>query len=141
MMTEERYNQYISDFNAACAGDGNGFSDFYDKYYEPGAVFEYIPNATKNVGKEVVVSFWQHVHGLMHEEIKPHRSFLSSDTSVATEAPIDFLCKKDMEWVGVKHKAGSSFRLLMSAFYDLSENGKFKYVRVYSIYHPDYQVR
>jgi hypothetical protein len=77
----------------------------------------------------------------MHEEIKHHRSFLISDTQIAVEAPIDFLCKKDVEWVGVRHKAGSSFRLLMSAFYDISTSGKFEYVRVYSIYHPDYQLR
>jgi hypothetical protein len=140
-MTEEKYNKYISDFNAACAGDSNAFGDFYDKYYEPDAIFEYIPNATKNVGKEVTVSFWKHVHEIMHEEIKHHRSFLISDTQIAVEAPIDFLCKKDVEWVGVKHKAGSSFRLLMSAFYDISTSGKFEYVRVYSIYHPDYQLR
>ncbi len=140
MMTEEEYNQYISDFNAACAGDGSAFGDFYDKYYEPDAVFEYIPNATKNVGKEVTVSFWKHVHDIMHEEIKEHRSFVISDTTLATEAPIDFFCKKNLEWNGVKHKAGSSFRLLMSAFYDINTGGKFEYVRVYSIYHPDYQL-
>jgi len=138
-MKEERYSQYIKDFNAACSGGGGGFGDFFDKYYEPDAVFEYIPNATKNIGRDVVVSFWEHVHGLMHEEIKHHRTFVSSDTKVATEAPIDFKCKKDMVWVGVEHKAGDTFRLMMSAFYDLSENGKFKYVRVYSVYHPDYQ--
>lgn len=140
-MTEEIYNQYISDFNSACAGDGSAFGDFYDKYYEPDAIFEYIPTATKNVGKDVTVAFWEHVHDIMHEEIKDHRSFIISDTAIAVESPIDFLCKKDIEWVGVKHKAGSSFRLLMSAFYDISTSGKFEYVRVYSIYHPDYQSR
>ena len=140
-MTEEEYNQYISDFNAACAGDGSGFTAFYDRYYEPDAVFEYMPNATKNTGKEVTVSFWKHVHEIMHEEIKPHSSFVLSDTTLATEAPIDFLCKKDLEWVGEKHKAGTSFRLMMSAFYDISPSDKFKYVRVYSVYHPDYQLR
>jgi len=140
-MTEEEYNQYISDFNAACAGDGSGFTAFYDRYYEPDAVFEYMPNATKNAGKEVTVSFWKHVHEIMHEEIKPHSSFVLSDTTLATEAPIDFLCKKDLEWVGEKHKAGTSFRLMMSAFYDISPSDKFKYVRVYSVYHPDYQLR
>ena len=65
---------------------------------------------------------------------------MSSDTAVASEAPIDFQCKKDLEWVGVKHKAGSSFRLRMAAFYDVSVGGKFEYVRVYSVYHPDYQM-
>ena len=35
MMTEEKYNQYISDFNAACAGDGSAFGEFFDKYFEP----------------------------------------------------------------------------------------------------------
>ncbi len=139
-MTEERYKQYIADFNAACAGDGTAFSEFYDNYDEPEGIFEYIPNATKNVGKEITVSFWKNVHGLMREEMKPHRSLVISDDAIAVKAPIDFLCKKDLEWVGVKHKAGSSFRLLMSAFYDVSTSGKFKYVRVYSIYHPDYQV-
>jgi len=139
MITEAYYKQYVSDFNAACAGDGTGFSEFYDTYYEPDAVFEYIPNATKNVGKDMTVSFWKNVHDLMQEEMKDHRSLVISDTTVAVEAPIDFLCKKDLEWVGVKHQAGSSFRLLMSAFYDVSARGKFEYVRVYSIYHPAYQ--
>ena len=140
MMTEDEYNQYINDFNAACAGDGAGFDSFYDKYYEPNAVFEYIPNATKNVGKDVIVSFWREVHDIMLENINDHVSFLSSHTAVASEAPIDFQCKKDLEWVGVKHKAGSSFRLRMAAFYDVSAGGKFEYVRVYSVYHPNYQV-
>jgi hypothetical protein len=43
--------------------------------------------------------------------------------------------------VGVKHKAGTSFRLLMAAFYRVSPNDKFDYVHVYSIYHPDYQLK
>ena len=139
-MTEEKYNQYIADFNAACASDGTGFGEFYDKYYEPDAVFEYIPNATKNVGKEVTVNFWKHVYEIMHEEMKPHSFLLMSEKQMAVECPIDFLCKKDLEWVGVKHKAGTSFRLLVAGFYKISPNDKFQYVRVYSIYHPDYQV-
>jgi hypothetical protein len=57
MMTEAEYTQYTNDFNKACAGDGTGFEAFFDKYYEPNAVFEYIPNATKNSGKEITVSF------------------------------------------------------------------------------------
>ncbi len=140
MMTEAEYNQYISDFNAAFDGDGSTFGDFYDKYYEPNAVFEYIPNATKNVGKEITVSFWQMAHEMMHEEIKPHRSLVISGSKIAVEAPIDFFCKKDLEWVGVQYKAGSSFRLLMAAFYDFANTGKIEYARVYSIFHPDYQL-
>jgi hypothetical protein len=140
MITEEKYSQYIKDFNAVCADDGADIGAFYDKYYEPDAVFEYIPDATKNVGKDVTVAFWSGVREIMREEIKDHISFLSSDTAVASEAPIDFQCRKDLEWVGVKHKAGSSFRLRMAAFYEVSARGKFKYVRVYSVYHPDYQV-
>ncbi len=72
MITEEIYNQYIRDFNAACAGDGTGSSAFYDKYHEPNATFEYSSKATKNVGKDVAVSFWKSVHGLMQEEIQDH---------------------------------------------------------------------
>ncbi len=140
-MTEAEYTQYTKDFNEACAGDGTAFGAFFDKYYEPNAVFEYIPNATKNAGKEITVSFWKSVHDMMQEEIKPHNSLVISERKIAVEAPIDFLCKKDIEWVGEKHKAGSSFRLLMSAFYDLSDNGKMEYVRVYSIYHYDYQLK
>ena len=69
----------------------------------------------------MAVSFGKYVHDIMHEEIKEHRSLIISDTTLAVEAPIDFLCKKDLEWVGERHTAGSSFRLLMSAFYDISE--------------------
>jgi hypothetical protein len=141
MVTKEKYNQYIKDFNAACAGDGTGFDAFFDKYFEPSAIFEYIPTAEKNSGKELTVSFWKKVHEIMHEEIKEHTTLLVSENAVATEAPIDFLCKKDLEWVGEKHKAGTSFRLLMAAFYHVSPNDKFEYVRVYSIYHADYQKR
>lgn len=140
MLTEEKYNQYIKDFNAACSGDGSGFDAFYDKYYEPGAVFEYIPNATKNVGKDETVAFWKRVHDTMREQIQDHVSYLSAKTAVAFEAPIEFQCKKDLEWVGVKHKAGSSFRLRMAAFYEVSVGGNFEYVRVYSVYHSDYQI-
>jgi hypothetical protein len=139
IMNEATYNQYIKDFNSACAGKGI-FGDFYDKYYEPDAVFEYIPKAQKNIGRNKTIAFWESVHDIMTEEIQPHISFLITGSKVATEAPIDFKCKKDLDWVGVTHKAGSSFRLCMAAFYDLSENDKFKYVRVYSIYHEAYQV-
>jgi hypothetical protein len=65
---------------------------------------------------------------------------VASPTTIASEAPIDFLCKKDLEWVGVPHKAGTSFRLMMAAFYEVGPSGKFQYVRVYSIYNPAYQV-
>ena len=141
MMTEADYTQYTRDFNEACAGDGTGFGAFFDKYYEPDAVFEYIPNATKNSGRAVTVSFWEGVHQIMQEEIQPHTSFVSAGRKIAVEAPIDFLCRKDLEWVGEKHAAGSAFRLMMAAFYTLSDSGKMKYVRVYSIYNPAYQLK
>lgn len=141
MITESVYLQYTRDFNAACAGDGTGFDAFYDKYYEPNATFEYIPNATKNTGKSVTVAFWKHVHELMLEKIQDHHTLVIGKNQIAVEAPIDFTCKKDLEWVGVEHAKGSSFRLMMAAFYDVSVNGKFEYVRVYSIYHRDYQLK
>lgn len=138
-MNETKYNRYTEDFNSACMGNMT-FTDFFDKYYEPEAVFEYIPQAKKNVGRQEIVSFWQSVHDIMTEKIQPHYSLLITESNVAVEAPIDFTCKKNLEWVGVKRKAGSTFRLRMAAFYDLGENDKFKYVRVYSIYHEDYQI-
>ena len=141
MISEEQYRQYIADFNAACDGDGSGFGAFYDKWYAPDAVFEYIPTAKKNVGREVTVAFWRKVHDLMHEQIRDHTSFLTSATEIATEAPIDFYCKQDLEWVGVKYKKGTSFRLLMAGFYRVGENNKIESVRVYSIYNPAYQVK
>jgi len=140
-MTETEYTQYTKDFNEACAGDGSAFGHFFDKYYEPNAVFEYIPKAAKNSGKEITVAFWKSVHDIMQEEIQPHRTLVISEMKIAAEAPIDFKCKKDLEWVGEKHSAGSSFRLMMAAFYNLSEKGKINYVRVYSIYHNDYQLK
>ncbi len=76
----------------------------------------------------------------MLEAIKDHVSFLSFDTAFASEAAFDLQCRKDLEWVGVKHKAGSSFRLRMAAFYDVSVVGKFEYVCVYSVCHPGYQM-
>ena len=140
MITEQQYNQYIADFNGACARTGMSFSEFYDKWYEPDATFEYLPMAAVNSGKDKAVAFWTSVGEIMEETIRDHTYLLTSDTSIATEAPIDFLCKQDLEWVGVKHKAGTSFRLMMAGFYTVSKNDKVKYTRVYSIYHPHYQV-
>ena len=139
MLTEREYERYTADFNAVCAGDGSGFGEFFDKYYEPDAVFEYVPNATKNSGRTVTVAFWQGVHEIMTETIRSHESFVASGSTLAIEAPIDFLCKQDLEWVGEPHQAGDTFRLMMCAFYHFSPGGKIQRVRVYSIYHPDYQ--
>ena len=138
-MTEDEYGDYIASFNAACAGDGTGFAAVFDRYYEPDAVFEYIPNATRNSGRDFTIKFWQGVHDIMHETIRPHLSFLSDGNRMACQAPIDFVCKRDLEWVGVPHKEGTSFRLMMAAFYDLSPADRIQYARVYSIYNEAYQ--
>lgn len=139
MITEARYKEYIRDFNSTFMPEGMSLEDFFDKYYEPDATFEYIPQAKKNVGREQVLEFWHGVSGLMEEKIQAHTHFLATPTAVAAEAPIDFACKQDLDWVGVEHKAGSTFRLMMAAFYDVSPNDKFCYVRVYSIYNPAYK--
>ncbi len=140
MISEQAYRQYIADFNACCAGRGMGFAAFFDKWYEPDAVFEYVPKAAINRGKDEAVAFWEGVHAIMEETIQPHLHFAASGTTLASEAPIDFLCKQDLEWVGVQHNAGTSFRLMMGAFYDVTPNDRFRYVRVYSVYHSHYQV-
>ena len=72
----------------------------------------------------------------MCKEVKPHTAFLTYEGAVATEAPIDFLCEKDLDYFGVTHKAGTSSLLMMAESYHVSANIKFKYVSVYSIYHP-----
>ncbi len=76
----------------------------------------------------------------MCEQIKDHTFFLASDTDIAMEAPIDFYCKQDLEWVGVKFKKDAPFRLLVAGLYQVSENNKIESARVYSIYNPAYQV-
>lgn len=53
-----KYNRYIEDFNSACIGR-KSFSDFYDKYYEPDAIFEYIPKARKNIGRQGILALWE----------------------------------------------------------------------------------
>ncbi|HRW16490.1 MAG: hypothetical protein KDJ78_05930 [Rhodobacteraceae bacterium] len=139
MITEEAYRQYIRDFNGACAGTGMSHAEFYDKWYEPDATFEYIPKAAINSGKRSAVAFWTGVKEIMEETIRDHTRFVASGRQIATEAPIDFLCKRDLEWVGVRYAAGASFRLMMAAFYDVSPAGRISYARVYSIYNPHYQ--
>lgn len=139
MFTEQRYEQYISDFNSTFRPGGMSIADFFDSYYEPDATFEYVPQARKNVGRDEVLAFWGTVSGNMQEVILNHTSYIENETTVASEAPIDFLCQADLEWNGIPYKAGSKFRLMMCAFYDKSPNDRFKYVRVYSIYNPGYQ--
>ena len=138
MFTEERYQQYIRDFNSTFVGIMT-IDAFFDEYYEPDATFEYVPQARKNIGREEVLAFWKHVGGRMQEVILNHTHYLENETTIASEAPIDFLCKEDLEWNGIPYKAGSKFRLMMCAFYDVSPNNKISYARVYSIYNPAYK--
>lgn len=112
---------------------------FFDIYNEPDATFEYVPQAKKNIGRSEVLAFWHNVGGKMKEVILNHTHFLEDETTVASEAPIDFFCNEDLEWNGVPYKAGSKFRLMMCAFYDVSPNTKFSYARAYSIYNPAYK--
>jgi hypothetical protein len=44
--------------------------------------------------------------------------------------------RQDLDWVGVNHKAGSRFRLMMDAFHAVTPNDKLSCVRVYSIHYP-----
>jgi hypothetical protein len=138
VFTEARYQQYIRDFNSTFVG-GMTLEAFFDKYYEADATFEYVPQARKNVGREEVLAFWNGVGDKMQEVILNHTHYLENETTVASEAPIDFFCKEDLEWNGIPYKAGSKFRLMMCAFYDVSTNNKFSYARVYSIYNPAYK--
>ncbi|CUK14227.1 hypothetical protein RUE5091_03747 [Ruegeria denitrificans] len=137
MFSEARYQKYIRDFNSTFVG-GMSLPDFFDKYYEQDATFEYVPQARKNVGRAEILEFWGGVGDKMQEVILSHTHYLANETTVASEAPIDFLCREDLEWNGVPYKAGTKFRLMMCAFYDVSSNNKFTYVRVYSIYNPGY---
>ncbi|WP_444886258.1 hypothetical protein [Microbulbifer sp. JMSA008] len=138
MFAEKRYRKYISDFNSTFTG-GISLDDFFDKYYEKSATFEYVPQARKNIGRDQILAFWEGVSEKMQEVILSHTHFLADEKTVASEAPIDFLCKEDLEWNGITYNAGSKFRLMMCAFYDVSPSNKFSYVRVYSIYNPGYK--
>ncbi|WP_444904834.1 hypothetical protein ACJJIU_08585 [Microbulbifer sp. CnH-101-E] len=138
MFTEERYRQYIRDFNSTFTG-GISLDYFFSKYYEKSATFEYVPQARKNIGCDQILAFWEGVAEKMQEVIQSHTHFLADEKTVASEAPIDFLCKEDLEWDGRTYNAGSKFRLMMCAFYDVSPSNKFSYVRVYSVYNPGYK--
>lgn len=72
MITEAKYRQYIKDFNDTCAGKGDGFGAFYDTYYEPDAVFEYVPKARRNSGRAQLLEFWGGVSEIMQETIRDH---------------------------------------------------------------------
>jgi hypothetical protein len=72
-MNEQTYSQYIALFNEACVS-GN-FEQVFDTYYEPDAVFEYVPMARKNEGRAYALEFWALVHSLMLEHIRPHTHF------------------------------------------------------------------
>ncbi|MEM7462307.1 MAG: hypothetical protein AAF362_06455 [Pseudomonadota bacterium] len=103
MFTEARYNQYILDFNSTFDGKMT-LEAFFDTYYEPDATFEYVPQGRKNIGRGEVLEFWRGVGGKMKEVILDHTHFLENETTVASEAPIDFLCNEDLEWNGVSYK-------------------------------------
>ena len=72
MFTEQRYEQYISDFNSTFRPGGMSISDFFDSYYEPDATFDILPQARKNVGRDEVLAFWGTVSGNMQEVILNH---------------------------------------------------------------------
>jgi hypothetical protein len=75
----------------------------------------------------------------MQETVRPNILFLSVGSRMASESPIDFVCKRDLEWVGLPHKKGTTFRLIMAAFYNLSPANKIQYAKVYSIFNNAHQ--
>lgn len=139
IMTEKEYDQYVCDFNIVFAGDSD-FNDFYTKYYEPSSTIEYIQLGMKNIGKDAIISSWKEARKRMVEKIQPHHSFILSNSHFAVEGPVDFQCKKNVEWMNIKYKPGDLLRFMVASFYELSSNGKFKYVRAYPIYHLHYQI-
>jgi len=106
-------------------------SAFFDKYYDPEAVFIH-PFKGSFKGKQALVGFWNagknSGHAGIHEVIH-FRSIVAQGDKVAAELDIQWNCFEDTDYLGPRKK-GEVFYGKCAAFYDIKD-GKFIRVQLY----------
>jgi len=126
IFTRDQFEAYEGAFNNAADK-----SSFFDKYYNPDAVFVHPYKGTFK-GKNELVGFWNSGKNSGHDgihEILHLKNFVSVEDKLAVELDIEWRCFKDTDYLGPR-KAGDVFWGHCAAFYDI-ENNKFAKVNIY----------
>lgn len=125
-MTQEEFKEYLDQFNNA-----TDKSEFFDRYYDPNAVFIH-PYKGRFEGKDELVRFWNSGKNCGHDGIheKLHlKNFISVEGKMAVELNIEWRCFKDTEYLGPRKK-GDVFWGKCADFYKFSGD-KISHVQLY----------
>lgn len=126
IFTQAQFEEYEDAFNNA-----SDKSAFFDKYYDPEAVFVHPYKGTLK-GKEQLVGFWNSGKNSGHDGIHEFlhlKNFISVADKLAVELDIEWRCFEDTDYLGPR-KAGDVFWGHCAAFYDIKD-GKFAKVFIY----------
>ena len=126
LMTVGKYHEYETLFN-----NSEDKSAFFDKYFDPEAIFIHPFKGTFR-GKKELVEFWNAGEGSGHEgihEIIKMTNLVSEEDKFAVELDIEWCCFKDADYLGPRKK-DDIFYGKCSAFYKI-RNEKICYVQIY----------
>jgi hypothetical protein len=125
-MTIEEFEEYEKQFNNV-----SDKSEFFDRYYDPNAVFIHPYKGTFR-GKSELVQFWNSGKGSGHDgihELLHLKNFISVEGKMAVELDIEWHCFKDTEYLGPRKK-GDVFWGKCAGFYQFTGE-KISHVQLY----------
>ena len=125
-MTIETFERYQAEFN-----DAADKSAFFDRWYDPGAVFVHPFKGTFR-GKEQLVRFWNTDKNSDHsgiQEVLHLKNLISVEGRFAAELKIKWCCFEDTNYLGTRKK-GDVFWGKCAAFYQL-KGDKIAHVQLY----------
>lgn len=127
-LTREEFEEYEDQFNNA-----SDKSAFFDRYYDPGAVFNH-PFKGSFAGKGELVGFWSSGknsgHSGIHEILHLKNFLPSGDDKLAVELDCEWRCFEDTDYLGPRKK-GDVFWGRCAAFYEFNDDNKISQVDVY----------
>jgi len=122
VMNRQEFEEYCNEFSS-----GSERADFFDRYYDPDAVFEHpLKGAFK--GKKAIVEFWTAGHKGIREVLKPQNVLLDAHR-IAAEVLVEWHCLEDTDYLGLRKK-GHVYYAECAAFFHL-KNGRFAHVKLY----------
>ena len=96
-MNIQKFEEYCKEYNT-----GGNKVEFFDRYYDPEAVFEHPIKGTFK-GKKAIVGFWTKGHQGIREVLKP-LNVLSEGNQFAAEVRVEWHCLHDTDYLGFRKK-------------------------------------
>ena len=117
-MIREQFEEYLSAFNSS---EDKGA--FFDRYYDPDAVFSHPPIGVFK-GREEIVNYLNSGKNEGHDGVRETiklREFISIEGKMAVEVDLEWNCFRDTDFLGPRKK-GDIIHARCAGFFTFKEN-------------------